>query len=198
MNKVEVLVQGYARENADGTVSASGTTSLITTNDKLILVDPGANKEMLLKSLDDRGLTVNNIDILFITHYHPDHWINVSLFPDHAVYDGGVIFKGDHESFYEEAIPGTNIKILQTPGHASEHVSPIVETEDGIVVIAEDVFWRMDGEQDISSKESLINFEDPFMQDFEALKESRKKVLEIADWIIPGHGEMFKNEYKKH
>jgi len=34
--------------------------------------------------------------------------------------------------------------------------------------------------------------EDEFATDIEKLKESRKKVLEIADWIIPGHGKMFK------
>jgi hypothetical protein len=30
------------------------------------------------------------------------------------------------------------------------------------------------------------------MSDEKALKESRKKILEIADYIIPGHGKMFK------
>jgi len=29
------------------------------------------------------------------------------------------------------------------------------------------------------------------------LEESRKKVLKIADWIIPGHGKMFRNPEKK-
>ena len=27
---------------------------------------------------------------------------------------------------------------------------------------------------------------------------SRKKILQIADWIIPGHGKMFKNPEKKY
>jgi len=32
-----------------------------------------------------------------------------------------------------------------------------------------------------------------FLADKDQLIESRKKILEIADWIIPGHGKMFKN-----
>ena len=31
-------------------------------------------------------------------------------------------------------------------------------------------------------------------RDEKALQESRKKILEIADYIIPGHGKMFKVE----
>lgn len=37
-----------------------------------------------------------------------------------------------------------------------------------------------------------MNLIDPFANDNEALKKSRKLVLEKADWIIPGHGKKFK------
>jgi hypothetical protein len=37
-----------------------------------------------------------------------------------------------------------------------------------------------------------MNLKDPYVKNEKDLKESRKKVLEIADYIIPGHGKMFK------
>jgi len=39
-----------------------------------------------------------------------------------------------------------------------------------------------------------MNRKDPFVKDKVALMNSRKKLLEIADYIIPGHGKMFKVE----
>jgi glyoxylase-like metal-dependent hydrolase (beta-lactamase superfamily II) len=39
-----------------------------------------------------------------------------------------------------------------------------------------------------------MNHRDPYVKDKEKLKESRKKILEIADYVIPGHGKMFKVE----
>ncbi len=40
----------------------------------------------------------------------------------------------------------------------------------------------------------LKNFpeDDLYASDKEKLKQSRKKVLEMSDWVIPGHGRMFK------
>jgi len=62
------------------------------------------------------------------------------------------------------------------------------------VAIVSDVFWWSDEEEQKTDKESLMNHEDPYMKNKEELMESRKKVLEIADYIIPGHGKMFKVE----
>jgi glyoxylase-like metal-dependent hydrolase (beta-lactamase superfamily II) len=39
---------------------------------------------------------------------------------------------------------------------------------------------------------SLLSLKDPFVKDEEALLASRKKILKIADIIIPGHGKPFK------
>ena len=39
-----------------------------------------------------------------------------------------------------------------------------------------------------------MNHKDPYMKNEKQLMESRNKILEIADYIIPGHGKMFKVE----
>lgn len=196
MTTLQILVEGYAHPGANNSFHASPTTTLIYDGDKKVLVDPGTNKEALLKALSDQGLTVNDIDILYLTHYHPDHFLNIKLFPDHDLYDGGVLWKDDQEIFHSEKIPGTDITILPTPGHSPEHTSLIIETNEGVVCVAQDVFWWEDGKQKSDNLEELMKLKDPYATDLDALKESRKKVLELADWIIPGHGRMFKNPRK--
>jgi len=70
----------------------------------------------------------------------------------------------------------------------------LVETEKGKILINADVFWWMDNEEQKTDTESLMNKEDIFANNIEELQKSRKKALEIADYIIPGHGKMFKVE----
>ncbi len=190
MAKVKVLIEGYARETEDGW-QASSSVVLVEDANRKILVDPGTNKELLLEKLSEKNLTFDDIDIIFLTHYHPDHSLLASLFYKSLILDGTTIYCGDKEMDYEEKIPGTNIEVIPTPGHTLEHCSLLVSTNEGKVVIAGDVFWWEDGKQKINNLEDLVKYDDPFMQDEKELKESRKKILEIADLIIPGHGKIF-------
>jgi glyoxylase-like metal-dependent hydrolase (beta-lactamase superfamily II) len=193
MDKVSVLVEGYAYMREDGSTVASPTTSLIETNGKKILVDPGTNKEKLLAAMAALKLTSQDIDLIYLTHYHPDHFLNIRLFPDVDIFDGEIHWKGDEEFFHEKNIPGTNIEILPTPGHSPEHTSLLVNTNEGVVCIAQDVFWWKDGEQKSDTEEDLLKIVDAFASDPEMQVRSRKLVLAKADWIIPGHGKKFRN-----
>jgi glyoxylase-like metal-dependent hydrolase (beta-lactamase superfamily II) len=196
MDKIHILIEGYAYPKEDGSFVASPTTTLIETDGKKILVDPGTNKDKLLEALESLKLEPQNIDFIYLTHYHPDHFLNIRLFPDKHIYDGGVFWKGDEEYFHKGVIPGTHIEILPTPGHSPEHTSLLVNTDDGIVCIAQDVFWWEDGKQKSDSEEELLQLQDPFATDQEAQIASRKLVLEKADWIVPGHGKKFRNPRK--
>ena len=127
-----------------------------------------------------------------MTHYHPDHILLIALFENATYFDGDIIYEEDKETEYEGILPDTNIEVVLTPGHAHEHASLIVETEDlGTVVVGADVFWWVADEEQIVDTELLLKKEDPFTKDREALIESRQKLLDRADWIIPGHGKMF-------
>lgn len=193
MNKIHILIEGYAHPGDNDSYVASPTTSLIESDDKKILVDPGTNADELLNALKQISITENDLSFIYLSHYHPDHFLNIKLFPNLDVYDGTTKWTKDEEHFYDDIIPGTDIEILPTPGHSSEHTSLIVNTEEGVVCIAQDVFWWEDGKQKIDSVEELINLEDPFATDLEELKKSRQLILDRADWIIPGHGKKFKN-----
>jgi len=191
MTEVKVLIEGYAKQFDKG-MFASCSTVLIKDSGKNILVDPGCNPNLLIESLKKEKLQLKDIDLIFLTHYHPDHVLNVKLFQKRDVLDGGVIYRDDLEIEFEDKIPGTNIKFILTPGHAHEQASLIVETAQGKIVIASDLFWWKDEDEQKTDYKSLMNLKDPYVKNEKDLKESRKKVLEIADYIIPGHGKMFK------
>ncbi len=193
MIKVKVLVEGYAREIKNGW-KASSTVCLILSNDKKIITDPGCNREALLNSLARENLNTDEIDYVFLSHRHPDHTLLAGLFKNakHVTYDSNFLYDGDIISEYNKNVLGNDIEILNTPGHVSEHISLIIQTTNSKIAIAGDVFWWVDDEKQILDihKKDQSKAIDMNMKD---LINSRKKLLEIADYIIPGHGKMFKS-----
>lgn len=197
MAKVKILIEGYAKEIKDGW-QASSTTTLIESNGKFMIADPGTNRELLLEKLKQNNLTVSDINFVFMTHYHPDHNLLSGIFPNAKVLDDELIYEGDSQVEHRGDIPGTDIKIISTPGHDQFHASLIVPTKEGTFVVAGDVFWWSDKEKQKIDMDNLLAHKDPFVKDREALLESRKKILEVTDWVIPGHGKMFKNPSRQY
>lgn len=191
MTEIKLLIQGYARPTGNGAYKASPATVLIKDSEKLILVDPGANKKKLLDALEKESLRPKDISIIFLTHYHPDHILNIRLFPDTDIYDGNTIYRNDEEIEFSGKVPGTDILIIPTPGHAHEHASLLAKTVEGTVCIAGDLWWWPDDEKQKTDRKSLLSLKDPYAKDKKALLNSRKKILSQADFIIPGHGKMF-------
>jgi glyoxylase-like metal-dependent hydrolase (beta-lactamase superfamily II) len=190
MTEVKILLAGYAREE-NGVWFASPTTVLIYNSGLYTLVDPGVNKTQLIQALAQEGLNPEAIDIIFLTHYHLDHILNIRLFPDQDIYDGSAIHREDKIIAYSGNIPNTTIQVLPTPGHAPEHCSLLIDTLQGKVGIAGDVFWWMDHEEQQIDRESLLHHTDPMAKDSEELRKSRETLLALADFIIPGHGKPF-------
>lgn len=190
MPEVIVLVEGYAHKEGE-VMHASPTTTLIKDAGTLILVDPGTNADALLAALKKQNLAPGDVDAIFLSHYHPDHFLNIRLFPEAKIYDGFLLWQSDAEVPYTKTIPGTSIAVIPTPGHADEHCSLLVETKQGKVCIAADVFWWRDDEQQHTDAATLVSRADDYANNFSALQESRKKLLALADFIIPGHGKIF-------
>jgi glyoxylase-like metal-dependent hydrolase (beta-lactamase superfamily II) len=192
MAKVKVLVEGYAGEK-DDIEFASCTVSLIQDNSKNIIVDPGMNKKLLLEALKKENLTQKDIDYVILTHMHADHVLLAALFENASVIDMENIFtfEGTIQS-HDGKVPDTGIELIKTPGHNPSECAVIVNTDEGKVVIASDIFWWKDGAEQKTDRESLLNLEDAYMDNEKDLKKSREKIMDIADIIIPGHGKMFK------
>jgi len=189
MAEVKVLVEGYAKETKDGW-TANSTVTFVKSNGKNIIVDPGFNRTKLLNSLKKEKLETKDIDYVFLTHNHPDHVFLAGIFENAKVVDELYVYSGDVITKHSGTIPDTDLKIIRTPGHMEEHCSLVVPTPQGTYVVAGDAFWWLENEKQEVNINKPDN--DPEHMNLQKLIASRKKILEIADYIIPGHGKMFK------
>lgn len=192
MTKVKVLIEGYAKKLGEGW-KASCTTCLITNGNKKIVTDPGCNRVKLLEVLKRESLKTSDIDYVFLSHRHPDHILLAGLFENakFVTYDANMMYNKDVLSTFDKNCLGNDIEIIETPGHVNEHLSLIVETPEGKVAIAGDVIWWLDDEDQIFNLRQKDHNQAVDM-DMKRLVESRKKLLEKADYIIPGHGKKFR------
>jgi glyoxylase-like metal-dependent hydrolase (beta-lactamase superfamily II) len=188
MDSAKVLVQGYALKEKSGRYKASSAAVLVSSAGKLVLVDPGLYPKELKTALDREQIKIDSIDIVVSSHSHQDHTRNSKLFEKAKVFDP---FK-QHKNIPENlVVPGTQVKVIFTPGHVDKHVSFLVDTAEGRCAIAGDVFWWEDTEEQKTDRVSLMEHIDPLAKDLALLQESRKKLLSLADYIIPGHGKVF-------
>jgi glyoxylase-like metal-dependent hydrolase (beta-lactamase superfamily II) len=198
MSEVKVLIEGTHIHLKDDVLEVGSTTTLIK-SDKNIIVDPGAfvNKNKLIKALESEGLKPENIDVVILTHTHIDHTVNIPIFSKAKIYSRLICgkYSGQYQLVEEGKVcrfdllnePIANgVKILETPGHTIDSITVLVDTKEGVVAIAGDAIATAD----------LVNLEKHPLPDLvyslEKYEESRKKILTIADWIVPGHGKMFK------
>lgn len=177
MADLDVLFDGYVGERVAGTVS------LVRDGDVLVVVDPGMvpDRDRILAPLERRGITPEAITDVVISHHHPDHTMNIALFPEARLHDHWATYRGDvWTSRPAEGVrlsPG--ISLIETPGHTSEDITTLVETEQGVAALTH-LWWT----------ESAAS--DPLAEDLEGLHAGRRRVLERAALIVPGHGPAFR------
>ena len=191
--EVKILIEGFT--NADSVAEAGEektwpTISLVRDGDLTIVVDPGSLKsqQLLIDALAEEGLTVNDIDIVCITHSHIDHYRNIGMFPEAKTLEFYGLWDKDTVADWSERFT-TNIQVLRTPGHDYTGITLFADTNNGVVAICGDVFWKENYPQEPQY--------DAFASDTKKLLESRKIVLRTADWVIPGHGGIFSARKEK-
>lgn len=185
MAEVKILVEGYTNEDSkakNDEEATACTISLVKDNDIVMIVDPGVLKDqqILVDALKKEGLGIEDITHVCLTHSHIDHFRNIGMFPKAKTLEYYGLWEGDTVDDWKEQF-SEDIKIIKTPGHNSTGISLLVNTDKGKVAIIGDVFWKENEPKD-----------DPYADDKVKLEESRKKILEIADYIVPGHSGMFK------
>lgn len=190
MADVRLLLQGEAVRRMDGW-TASPNTTLIKAGGKTILVDPG-NHPGILDLLEMRSVWPEDIDIVFLTHYHLDHTLNASLFRYAEVMDVKWRYNGNDIIEHSGMIRGTGIKVIPTPGHSPDCSTLLVNTRDGVTAICGDLFWFSKGQLMADDIEGIINMRDELAFDNDLLLRNRTLVMEQADLIIPGHGDPFR------
>jgi len=193
MAEVKVLIPGYttADSKSGGEEKTRATTTLVRDGDIVMVCDPGVldSRQILIDALKKEGLEINDVNYVFITHSHIDHYRNIGMFPNAKTLEFYGIWDGQKVDDWQENFTD-NIKIIKTPGHNYDGLTLLVKTKEGIVAICGDVFWKKDFPKLVYPDGGG----DPYASDPEKLQESRQKVLELADWIIPGHAEMYKVE----
>lgn len=193
MAEVKILVEGYAKQLEDGWVASSTVCLIKTQKGKYIISDPGCNRKRLLQGLSNEDLKLEDIDYVFMSHQHPDHILLAGLFSaaKFITFDTNLMYEGDTILPFDKYEMGRDVEIIETPGHVLEHISLIVETSDGTIGIAGDAIWWIDSEEQVFEINQRDHTQAKGM-DMKVLVESRKKLLEHSDFIVPGHGQMFK------
>lgn len=201
---VEVLFVGYCHEiESDGTgrkrLEATGTCTLIMSDGIKVLVDTMGpwDQQKLCELLKSKGVSPPDINHVICTHGHPDHTGNLNLFTSCTQHVVGLsVYHKDKYTLhpFEDGTPLTispKIQVIQTPGHTLSCVSVLIEDVEnyGRVVVAGDLF---ESQNDLTDDKIWMDAgsENPELQ-----KQNRMKVLSLADYIIPGHGDIFKVPY---
>lgn len=179
--RFDLLLAGSVTADGEGVVSSC---SLIRDGDRLIVVDPGmaARRADILEPLAALGVTPEAVTDVVLSHHHPDHTINVALFPNAAVHDHWAIYRGSQweDSDAEGRELTASVRLIRVPGHTPEDIATVAGTPDGVVVCTH-AWWSAEGPA-----------EDPFTPDPAQLAASRKRILAVADVIVPGHGALFR------
>jgi glyoxylase-like metal-dependent hydrolase (beta-lactamase superfamily II) len=176
---VHLLHAGYADTGVGSSIV------LVRDGDARIIVDPGMvkSRSLILDPLAALEVAPESVTHVFLSHHHPDHTINIALFPNAEVVDFWARYIGDqwldHDGDGYRLSP--HAQLWLTPGHTAEDASLIVEADDAVYAMTH-AWWHADRTPEI----------DPLGDDQTALEASRARLLGAADIVIPGHGGPFR------
>lgn len=152
------------------------------------------NQEKLKERLFTLGYIPDNIENIFITHWHRDHFGNLELFSNAKIFISRTAISrhrlvtrfpnlvGVEDG--DEIIEG--VYAMSTPGHTADHFSLRFIHDGNNIVVAGDAVTSLS--YFLAGKTWAYNpdFESP-----QLAKHSFQKIIKHASVIIPGHGAHF-------
>jgi glyoxylase-like metal-dependent hydrolase (beta-lactamase superfamily II) len=201
INQWDVITMGNLARNRywgetgpKATRSTLCTCTLVQGEGFRLLTDPSlAKAEQMAAELDRRsGLKFADIDSVFVTHQHDDHWFGLVHFTEARWFASAetadAINKAKRLPKLVEPASGpifAAVKLVPTPGHTPGHTSLRFNCDGKVVVIAGDAVMtrRHWGERQPHHTNS---------DQAQALK-SIEQLYELADIIVPGHDNYFLN-----
>jgi glyoxylase-like metal-dependent hydrolase (beta-lactamase superfamily II) len=171
-----VLYAGYASPGVAATVG------FIRDGDRRVVTDPGMvrHRSLILDPLGELGVAPEQVTDVVFSHHHPDHTLNAALFPNARVHDHWAIYHGDQWHWRDaegfQLTPA--IRLIRTPGHTLEDITVLAGTPQGVVAFTH--LWN-----------DATAVGDRHAVDLDRLHAGRRRVLAVADIIVPGHGPAF-------
>lgn len=188
---IDVIKPGIlVRNNLGMILQATSSVTLVRGDEHDIIVDTGVpgEGEKILEGLSKHSLSQNEIDIVINTHLHGDHMGNNALFNRArfiahanefpARLKNVLVIEGDYEL-------SDNIKIIETPGHTQGSISVVVKdlNDSKTYVIAGDA---------LPIKDNYLQWVPPGINyNPKVALASMKRIVNLADFVIPGHGDIF-------
>ena len=193
-------------------------------NGRHILVDTGASGEFIRstgfpgkdfqsqeEALKEVGLTVNDIDIVILTHLHTDHAADISKYKNAVFYiqkDELEYAKNPHPTHKgwfvippketkltlvegdQEIISG--VKVIKTPGHTPGGQSVLIDTEKGKVCISglctiEENYYPPKQLKEMGIQAIAPGIHIDAIQAYDSVR----KIQEIADIVIAPHDKKY-------
>jgi ribonuclease/clavin/mitogillin len=160
------------------------TNAYLLGSERAVLVDPADRHERVDAALADRDPAH-----LLLTHTHPDHVCGVPAYAESAT----VWTHTDHRDDFVEATgvepdrtfgDGTTVRadrdveVLETPGHAPDHVALAFGTDTGTAIVC--------GDLAVAEGSVVVGGSDGDMRDY---LDSLRRLRELEpDRLYPGHG----------
>lgn len=176
---------------------ATATCTLLEAGGRRLLVDPSPEPEPLRELLFDRaGLRPGDIDQVFLTHWHGDHWYGLALFENQPwlMAEAGLAewrARRPEDSEWSvrfvaaERHPAPGVQLYPTPGHTKGHHSLLAQTAWGPLVVAGDAVMTEDF---FRAEEGYHN-----SVDVTEAADTIRRIKGEAALVIPGHGNVIIN-----
>jgi N-acyl homoserine lactone hydrolase len=198
----DVLIPGFPGRTPRGFLGWS-TTVLLGTPEGYALFDTGGSGDRpgLLRALAERGIERTDIRSVILSHLHFDHVANVECFPEAEIVLHETeldYFQGQRDmdvalpvfliesllrsrkltfvSGELDVLPG--IRMIHTPGHTAGHCSLALSVDGNCVVLAQDAVKHRGELETLTSAGAF----DP-----QAATSSIRRIIAMADIIVPGH-----------
>ncbi len=197
---VDILYDGYVKPiegktflpgaQPDGARKAASTIALVRTKDMIMVTDPGMTAkgdwDNVIHTMKNLGVKKEDVTHIFISHHHPDHNTRLGVFPNATIVDFWATYKNDDWKDHPDKFEiSKGVKVIKTPGHTHEDASLLVNTKEGLYLLTH-MWWN----------DQFGPKVDPLAQDQADLDKKRSEWIHEVDWIVPGHGKMFKNPKK--